>query len=142
MMKRFIGHAAAGLAIGWIMTTACLWIFGCGEDGVSGFTVLRNETAWLAASVFYGVISLIYDTNIPLPAAIALHLFGCGAVTFIGSFAAGFFEMFDPWPYWFIYVLPVFIVIYIIIGFSITITEKRRARKINEKIEATPHKEH
>lgn len=134
MVKKIIAHAAAGLAIGWIMTTACLWIFGGGGEAVSGFTVLRNETVWLFASIIYGLISLIYDTNMPLPAAVGLHLFGCAAVTFLGSFAAGFFEMFDPWPYWFIYVLPTFIIIYIIIGVSVTITERRRARKINEKI--------
>ena len=132
MLKKFFAHLGVGLAIGWVVTTSFLWIYGAYD--APGLAVLRNETVWLIISALYGLISLIYDVELPLPAAIAIHFFGCAGLTFIGSWAAGLFEVFEPWPYWFIYVLPSFLVIYLIIGGVITLVERRRAKKINDKI--------
>lgn len=132
MLKKIIDHIGAGLAIGFVVTTACLWFFGAYE--ASGITVMRMYTVWLAASALYGVISLIYDSELPQPLAVTVHFLGCVAVTFAASAGAGLFEIFSPWPYWFIYVLPTFVVIYIIIGVVSLIAGRVHAKKINEKI--------
>ena len=133
MLKKIIDHIGTGLAIGFVATTACLWFFGAYE--ASGFVVMRMYTVWLAASALYGVVSLIYDSELPQPLAITVHFLSCAAVTFAASAGAGLFEMFSPWPYWFIYVLPTFVVIYIIIGVATTIADRVQAKKINEKIQ-------
>ncbi len=133
MLKKLCEHVGVSLAIGWTVTTACMWAFGA--YNAEGLAVMRMYTAWLAASALYGLISLIYDTELPLPLSIALHLIGCIAITFGGSWAAGLFDVFDPWPFWFIYVLPIFFIIYLIIGAAVTVAEKLKEKKINDELE-------
>ena len=134
MLKKIFSNLGVGLAIGWIVTTACLWAWGCGSNDVSGIVIMRHMTIWMIASALYGLISLIYDSDLPLTAAIPIHFLSCGLVTFIASWAAGLFEIFSPWPYWFIYVLPTFVVVYLIIGGISTFVELSRAKQINDKI--------
>lgn len=132
MLKKIFSHIGTGLAIGWPVTTACLWIYKAYE--AAGPVVIRQFTVWLAASAMYGLISLIYDSDLPRPATVVLHFLGCLTVTFAASAASGMFAFFDPWPDWFIYVLPTFVVVYIIIGVVSCIVERCSVRKINEKI--------
>ncbi len=132
MLKKLFSHLGVSLAIGWTVTTACMWSFGAWQS--DGITVMRMYTVWLFASALYGLISLVYDTELPLPSAIAIHFIGCAAITFAGSWAAGLFSIFNPWPYWFIYVLPTFFVIYLIIGGVITVTEKIKEKRINKEL--------
>ena len=132
MLKKIIDHIGAGLAIGFIVTTACLWFFGAYE--ASGLVVMRMYTVWLAASALYGVVSLIYDSELPQPLAVTVHFLGCVAVTFAASAGAGLFEIFSPWPYWFIYVLPTFVAVYLVVGGVNALVERRMAKKINDKI--------
>lgn len=129
MKKKVAEHIILGLAIGFVCTTACLWLFRVYE--LSGMEVMREFTAWLAASALYGIVSLIYDTNIRFPLSLAIHFIGCAAVTFVASIASGIMDLI-LWQEWFIYVLPVFIVIYLIIGTVTTVISRCQAKKINK----------
>lgn len=131
MRKKIAEHLITGLGIGFIVTTACLWAFKLNE--ASGATVMRQFTTWLAASALYGLISLIYDSDIPLPFSLAIHFTACAAVTFAASYISGILD-FMRWYEWFIYVLPVFVVLYLIIGVAVTLTTKCQEKKINNKI--------
>ncbi len=132
MAKKITQHIMVGLSIGFVCTTVCLWIFGAYE--ATGIAVMRQFTTWLMASALYGLISLIYDTSIPLPASLSIHFIGCAAITFIASIISGIME-FMPWYEWFIHVLPVFVLIYIVIGAVTTITTRCQAKKINKKLD-------
>ena len=95
---------------------------------------MRQFTIWLAASALYGLISLIYDANIPLPASLSIHFIGCSLITFIASIISGIMELMQLYE-WFIYVLPVFVFIYIVIGAVVAITTRHQAKKINQKLD-------
>lgn len=131
MAKKIFKHIIVGLAIGFVCTTACLWIFRAYEAG--GIFVMRQFTMWLLASAMYGVISLIYDTSVPFPLSLILHFTGCLAITFAGGVLSGFMEVLT-WKEWFISVIPGFVIIYLIIGIAITLVSKYNAKKINKKI--------
>ncbi len=132
MLKKITQHIMIGLAIGFVCTTVCLWALGGYK--ATGIAVMRQFTTWLMASALYGLISLIYDTNIPLPASLSIHFIGCAAITFVASIVSGIME-FMPWYEWFIHVLPVFVLIYIVIGAVTTITTRCQAKKINKKLD-------
>lgn len=108
MLKKITEHICMGLSIGFVCTTICLWIFRLYEE--SGMAVMRQFTTWLAASALYGLISMIYDTDIPFPISLIIHFITCAAVTFIASVVSGSMESI-LWYEWFIYVLPVFITV-------------------------------
>ncbi len=131
MKKKIIEHLIIGLGIGFIVTTACLWAFRL--DEASGAEVMRQFTTWLAASACYGLISLIYDGDISFPLSLAIHFTGCVAITFIASYISGIMNFMKLYE-WFIYVLPVFIIIYIIIGIAVTVTTKYQEKIINKKM--------
>ena len=131
MKKKIMKHLIVGLGIGFVVTTACLWMFKLNE--ASGAEVMRQFTTWLGASALYGLISLIYDSDIPFPLSLTIHFTACAAVTFIASYISGILN-FMQWYEWFIYVLPVFIILYFIIGVVMTVTTQCQAKKINEKI--------
>lgn len=131
MAKKIIEHIGIGLAIGFVITTISLWCFKLYE--APGMAVMREFTTWLIASALYGIISLIYDTDIPFPLSLIIHFTACAAVTFAASIAAGIMDIMK-WYEWFLYVLPVFVLIYIIIGAAVTITTHCQAKKINKKL--------
>lgn len=131
MKQKIINHLIIGMGFGFPITTISLWIFRVYE--APGMAVMQEFTSWLAASALYGLISLIYDSDIPLPLSIALHFTGCAAVTFGASFASGLME-YMKWYEWFKYVLPYFVIVYIIIGAVVTLTRICETKKINEKI--------
>lgn len=131
MKKKILEHIITGLGIGFIITTICLWAFKL--DQASGAEVMRQFTTWLFASALYGLISIIYDTSIPFPFSLAVHFLLCAAVTFVASIVSGIMS-YMQWYQWFIYILPVFIGIYILIGLVMTIVTRCDANKINNKI--------
>ncbi len=133
MKYKIIDHLIIGLGIGFVVTTASLWAFGLYE--ATGMMVMRQFTTWLAASALYGLISLIYDSDIPFPLTLGIHFTGCAIITFIASIISGIIK-FTEWFEWFIYVLPVFIGIYIIIGIAVTIVTKCQEKQINKKMES------
>lgn len=131
MREKIINHIITGLGLGFVITTASLWIFGLYE--ATGMEVMREFTTWLVASVLYGLISLIYDSDIPMPLTIALHFTGCAATTFAACFVAGIME-FMKWYEWFKYVLPYFVIVYIIVSIIIQLTVCWETKKINKKM--------
>lgn len=130
-MKKIMKHLMTGLGIGFVLTTACLWFFRLYE--ASGAEVMRQFTTWLVASVFYGVVSIIYDSKIPFPLSLITHFVACAAVTFAASYISGIMD-YMSWNEWFVYVLPVFIILYFITGAGIYAAARCQAKKINEKI--------
>lgn len=131
MITKVMKHIGVGLSIGYVCTTVCLWVFRGYE--ASGFSVMRMFTAWLFASALYGLMSMIYHTHISFPIDLIIHFVACLAITFAASLAAGLFE-FIKWYEWFIYVLPNFIIIYVIIGVVSTIIVKYQTKQINKRI--------
>lgn len=131
MIKKIMNHIGVGLAIGFVCTTVCLWIFGGYE--ASGFAVMRMFTVWLFASALYGLISMVYDMHIPFPINLIIHFLACLLTTFAASLISGIFE-FIKWYEWFIYVLPSFIIIYVIIGLVSEIITRYQTKQINKKI--------
>lgn len=131
MKRKIAEHIMVSLGIGFIVTTACLWCFGAWEE--TGIVVMRHFTTWLAASILYGITSLIYDTPLPFPFSAAIHFILCGAITFAASAVSGLLEIMDIGG-WFIHVLPAFVIIYIIISIAIAVDTHFKAKKINEKI--------
>ncbi len=132
MKKKVMEHLLVGLGIGFVVTTVCLWIFGLNE--ATGAEVMREFTVWLVASALYGLISLIYDSKISLPLSCVIHFIVCASVTFVASCISGIMGYFTAWYEWFFYVLPVFVVIYLIIGTGMVIVERCQTKKINERI--------
>lgn len=131
MLKRTVSYISTGLAIGFIATTACLWMSGV--NALSGNVVMRHYTVWLFASALYGFVSLIFDTKIVYPVTLIIHFFSCALITFIACFAAGVFSVIKLHE-WFICVLPMFVIIYIIISVTMAAAERIEARKINKKM--------
>lgn len=131
MKRKIFEHVITGLGIGFVATTASLWLFRL--DKASGDVVMQQFTTWLIASVMYSLISIIYDTNLPLPLSLSIHFAGCAAITFAASYFSGLLQ-FMAWYEWFIYVLPYFIAVYLVIGAVSTIVTRYQAKAINEKI--------
>lgn len=131
MMKKIMNHVGIGLAIGFVCTTACLWIFGAYEG--SGLAVMRMVTAWLCASALYGFVSIIYHTRLSFPVNLMIHVVLCLAITFAASLFSGLFE-FIEWYEWFVSVLPTFAIIYGAIGVVSMLLIKHQAKQINKKI--------
>lgn len=131
MKNKIIEHVIAGLGIGFLVTTASLWAFGLYEE--TGMAVMRQFTTWLGASALYGLISLIYDSCIPFPLTLGIHFTGCAVITFIASAISGIME-FMQWYEWFMYVLPVFVGIYIVIGAAVTLITKHQEKQINSRM--------
>lgn len=131
MRGKIIEHIITGLGLGFVITTICLWAFGVYE--ANGITVMRQYTTWLVASALYGLISLIYDSDVKFPLSLAIHFGSCAAVTFVASFVSGLFEFMRLYE-WFIYVLPVFCIIYAVTGAVVTLVAKCQIKKINDKV--------
>lgn len=137
MKRKITKHLTVGLAFGFIITTACLWAFKAYEG--SGIMVMRQFTTWLVASALYGLASLLYDTNIPFPLNAVVHFIVCAGITLAASAVSGLFLLMK-WYQWFIYVLPVFVAIYIIIGITVAIATQWQAKIINKKVQKKSEK--
>lgn len=132
MAKKIVEHIIVGLGIGFVCTTACLWLFGAYNG--DGMAVMRQFSAWLGASFLYGAVSVIYDSDIPFPLSLIIHFTACLLITYAASAVSGLFN-FIKWGEWFIYVLPSFVIIYLIIGTVTTLAAKGTSKKINDKIQ-------
>lgn len=130
-MKNFIKRIGIATSIGFLITTICMWIFGAYED--SGMEVLRVFTVFWFASALYGIINLIYDTNVPFPWTVIIHFVSCFAVTIAAGIASGLLEILG-WFNMITGITPTFIIIYAIIGVISIIITKRQERQINNKI--------
>ena len=133
MKTKILNHIIVGLGIGFVITTVCFWAFGAYETG--GLGLMRQMTAWLVASALYGLISMIYDSSIRFPYSLIIHFVVCAVVTFAAVFASGIMVGYTgSWYSVILAVLPVFVVIYIVVGAAVTLACKCEAKKLNEKI--------
>ncbi len=126
MFKKVLEHVGVGLAIGSVISTACIALLG-GLDGT-----LIQVMAWLAASALIGIVSLIYDIEaLSLPLAIGLHALLCLGVSLGTGYFLGYGEGVGPL---FRMLLPVFIIIYLAIGLGVWLYGRYCARITSERL--------
>ncbi|MDY3618960.1 DUF3021 domain-containing protein [Agathobaculum sp.] len=125
-MKKVLDYAVMGLGIGYFISTVCLSLMrGLDET-------MENVLAWMIASVLYGLISMIFDTDwLPLPGMIAVHFCGCVAITLGTAWILGYADSFLSLA---LDVVPIFIVIYILIGLGIALYARQDTKKLNQKM--------
>ena len=126
MIKKIVSYAILGMGIGSPIFTACL---GPGGNDSAG---LRDTTAWLAASAVYGMLSLIYEADgLKLPVKVGLHALLCGLISLAVGRFLGYGESLGTL---FLGMAPVFILIYGLIWGAMYAADRRRARKLNERL--------
>ncbi|MGI5885467.1 MAG: DUF3021 domain-containing protein [Candidatus Spyradocola sp.] len=127
MLKKVFCYLERGLAIGFLVTTFCMWnLEGPNET-------MRQVLVWMIASVCYGAISLLFEVDaLPLPAATAIHLLLCTGVTVTAAYVLGYADSFRTM----LGVLPSFLVIYAGIYGVIFLCIWISARRMNRKLGA------
>lgn len=128
-MIHVVKHVVFAVGIGAIISTACMLCFN--SNPVVRAT-LCNTAAWLVASALYGLISLIYDTDVlPLPALIAIHAGGCLAVTLVTCWLLGYASLGGNF---FLAIIPLFLVVYAVISVLVFWFEHKSAQEVNRKL--------
>lgn len=128
MIRKIVSYAIWGMGIGSPIFTASLWLGGSTGTG------LRDTTAWLAASALYGILALIYEADEwKLPVRVGLHALLCGLI----SLAVGRFLGYGNslWEL-FLGMAPLFVLIYGLIWGAMYMADRRKVRKLNEKLQA------
>ena len=127
-MKKYILSAINGMGFGFPITLLCMTLIG-------GYNaVVREFLVWMAASALYGVLSAAVDSrkfDMPLPAAIGLHFFGCVAITLGAAVTIGYIGSAAD-------VLPILIpavVIYAAVCLICFLLMKQNEREINRALE-------
>ncbi len=86
-MKKYVLNSIIGMGFGFPITLLCMILIG-------GYNpVMKEFLVWMAASALYGVLSTIMDEkkfDMPLPASIGLHFFGCVAITMGAAWLCGY----------------------------------------------------
>ncbi len=127
MFKKVLEHTGTGLAIGAVASTACLALLR-GLDGT-----LIQIIAWLAASVLFGLVSLIYDIEaLPLPLALGLHALLCLGIALGTCYLLGYASLFGPG--FALMMLPVFLLVYLAISLGIWLYGRYCARTTSERL--------
>lgn len=133
MMKEKVLDILKGIlisvGIGAIVSTICM--YSANPDPVVRET-LKNTGAWLIASALYGLLSRVYDRDgLSLPAAMAIHMGGCLAITLATCWLLGYAELGGNF---FLAVVPLFFVIYVVISMLVFWADHKSAREVNEKL--------
>ena len=133
MMKEKVLDILKGIlisvGIGAIVSTICM--YSANPDPFVRET-LKNTGAWLIASALYGLLSRVYDRDgLSLPAAMAIHMGGCLAITLATCWLLGYAEFGGNF---FLAIVPVFLVIYLVIFAVIYGAESKGAREVNQKL--------
>lgn len=125
-MKKVLTYACVGLAVGSVISTVCIAL-------MSGFdSTIVQVLAWLAASVLYGLVSLVYESDrLPLPAQIGVHLLLCYGVTLATAGGLGYADSLGMLV---AATLPSFLIIYVVITAVALLSSAHTARQINEKL--------
>ena len=127
-MKRFVLNAISGMGFGFPVTLLCMAMFGGYNE------VVREFLVWMVASALYGILSgVLFDKENDLPqiASIAIHFFGCAAITMGAALLNGYVSDFGD-------VLPVLIpavVIYSAICGICILLNKQTEKKINKALQ-------
>lgn len=128
MKKNLIPYAITGMGIGFPVTLICMMTIG-------GFNAVVAEfLTWLVASALFGILSgVIFDKNsdLILPAAIALHCLGCLAVAVTAGWICGYADSFLELL---MGILPVFLIVYVLIYLFSFLSMKRYEKKINQEL--------
>lgn len=128
-MLNVVKHVIFAVGIGAIVSTACML---CLNSDPVAREILCNTAAWLVASALYGLISLIYDTDLlPLPALIAIHAGGCLAVTLVTCWLLGYTNLGGNF---FLAIIPLFFVIYVVISVLVFWSEHKSAQEVNRRL--------
>lgn len=125
-MKRILTYVTIALAIGSVVSGVCIALMS-GMD-----STITQVFAWLAASVLYGLVSMIYETErFPLPALIGIHLLLCFGITIVTASLLGYADSVGALA---IGILPSFLIIYAVVTVVALGTSAHAAKKINEKL--------
>ena len=90
MLQKIIRYAATGLAIGSIISCACLCAASLAFSGAI-HPVLVEVMAWLGASLVYGLASMLFEwERLSLPLATALHMAVCLTITLLVAYGLGY----------------------------------------------------
>lgn len=130
MLQKIIRYAATGLAIGSIVSCASLCVMSLAYTGAV-HPVLVEVMAWLGASLFYGLASMLFEwERLALPLATALHLAICLTVTLLVAYGLGYGAGISL----LLGVAPLFLVIYAAIYLGFYLHERRCARQANARL--------
>lgn len=137
MLQKIIRYAATGLAIGSIVSCACLCLMSLAYTGAV-HPVLVEVMAWLGASLVYGLASMLFEwERLSLPLATALHMVICLAITLLVAYGLGY----GAGVSLLMGVTPVFLVIYAVIYLAFTLHDRRCAQQANQRLKARPNGE-
>ena len=127
-MKKYVLNAILGMGFGFPITLLCMILLG-------GYNVVMKEfLVWMAASALYGLLSTVMDEkkfDMPLPVSIALHFFGCVAITMGAALLCGYISAIAD-------ILPILIpviVIYFVVYFICFLLMKQNEKQINKALE-------
>lgn len=135
MLKKLLECTGIGLAIGFLCTTALLWIYNAGSDGTAQ-DMLVQFTVWLGASFLYGLVSSIYcSERISFLAQTILHFILCALITATASLSLGYFSLSQSGLPSLFGILGTFILVYAIIYLALFFVSRQNAKKINQKLQ-------
>ena len=130
MLQKIIRYAATGLAIGSIISCACLCATSLAFSGAI-HPVLVEGMAWLGASLVYGLASMLFEwERLSLPLATALHMAVCLTITLLVAYGLGY----GAGIALLLGVVPLFLVIYAVIYLGFYFHDRRCARQANERL--------
>ena len=125
----FAEHILVAVGIGAIVSTICMY---AANSSPLVQETLKNTGAWLIASALFGIFSKIYDCEeLPLPAAIGIHMGGCLVVTLVTCWLLGYAEFGGNF---FLAIVPLFLVIYAVIAGLLFWADHKSAREVNERL--------
>lgn len=137
MLKKVIDHAMQGVAISFILTSVMLFAFA---RGFSGAQVINAYILWMVAGVFYGGISLIYDTNLNKTMAAVIHVILTMGLSF-AAFETMFRYIFEiSMNFSYAWLFAGFIFVYIMISVISYIYNRISVKALNEKLKKNTDK--
>lgn len=127
-MKKYVLNAIIGMGFGFPITLLCMSLIGGYNE------VVREFFVWMVASALYGLLSTVMDSkkfDMPLPASIGVHFFGCVAITLGAALLCGYIRSVAD-------VLPILIpsiIIYVVVCFVCFLLMKQNEKQINKELE-------
>lgn len=129
MRKEIKNSLIVGMGIGFPVTLLCMTLIGGMNSIIFEFAV------WMAASALYGILSgLIFRTDnaLNLPISMAIHCFGCLAVTMAAASLIGYADSISALL---LGILPVFLIVYAAVYTLCMLSMKADEKRINSALE-------
>ena len=127
MKTKVFRYLQYGLSVGAVLTTLLLILM----EGMN--RTLLEMVVWLCVSAGYGLVSLIFETDLNNLTATAIHFVLCAGMT-IG--AGALLRYSDSLWGLASGILPTFLIVYAVIYACFYIGSRHNAKKINEKLQA------